>query len=247
VDVAGLEASAASYVHGAHQPPLLETTIGRSLLQTTERHPDAPALISLHQGVRMNYTELLAGAQRCARALLAVGVARGDRVGVWAGNCAEWALLQYASAMVGAILVSLNPAFKAAELEYALRRAGVSVLALGEEYRGGGLVETLGGIEARLPELRTKVLIGADGPPPAGWLRWETLQGEGAGAALQGRLARRQAALDPGDAAALLFTSGSTGQPKGACLSHRNILNNGRVSSENGLGINNLKKIEQIQ
>src|SRR5215211_6153494 len=142
-------AAAASYAHGVSDVPLLGETIGANLERTVARFGDREAVVSCHQGVRLTYAELDAGVDRLASGLIAAGVAKGDRVGIWAPNCVEWVLVQFATAKVGAILVNINPAYRTHELEYALRQSGVKLLvsarafktsdymAMVEEVRGG--------------------------------------------------------------------------------------------------------------
>ena len=115
---------AASYSHGVSETPLLGETIGDNLRRTVERFGDREALVSRHQGVRLSYAELDAEVDRVALALLAAGIGKGDRVGIWAPNCAEWVFVQYATARIGAILVNVNPAYRTHELEFALEAVG---------------------------------------------------------------------------------------------------------------------------
>src|SRR5262245_25016493 len=124
-----------SYVHGASDVPLLGLTIGESLRRTVEQHGDCEALVVRQQGYRATYRELWAQVGRAARGLMARGVGRGDRVGIWAPNRFEWVIVQYATARLGAILVNVNPAYKTAELEYALNQSGVSLLVLSRGFR----------------------------------------------------------------------------------------------------------------
>src|ERR687892_146765 len=124
-----------SYVHGAASIPLLGETIGAALNRTATQFGERDALISCHQDVRYTYAELLEEVDRAARGLLAMGVARGDRVGIWSPNCAEWMITQYAAAKTGAILVNINPAYRLRELQYALNQSGVSVLVAARAWR----------------------------------------------------------------------------------------------------------------
>src|SRR5215467_13447702 len=140
---------APSYVHGASSVPLLGETIGENLRRTVERHGDQEALVVPHQGYRATYRDLWEQTGRAARALLARGVRRGDRVGIWAPNRYEWVVVQYATARIGAILVNINPAYKTTELEYALNQSGVSFLVLARAFRQSDFVGMLGEVRGR--------------------------------------------------------------------------------------------------
>jgi fatty-acyl-CoA synthase len=202
-----------SYAHGPTQRPLLEQTIGETLRRTVERHPDQDALVVRHQRYRATYAELWREVDRAARALLARGVRAGDRVGIWAPNRYEWVVTQYATARVGAILVTINPAYRAHELEHALRKAGVSLLLMAHGFRTSDYAALLEPV--RPHGLEAVVLDGG----------WEAFlaEGDAVGAA---ELAAREASLGPHDAINVQYTSGTTGAPKGATLSHRNLVNN---------------------
>ena len=136
-----------SYAHGASQEPLLGETIGRNLERTIERAGDCEAVISSHQGVRYTYAEFGDAVRRLAAGMLAAGLGRGDRVGVWAPNRAEWTLVQYATAAIGVILVNINPAYRTSELEYALAQSGCSYLFAATECRGSSFVEMVEQVE----------------------------------------------------------------------------------------------------
>ena len=208
-----------SYSKGPSDPPLLEETIGENLRRTVERFSQRDALVVRHQGYRASYRELWDEVDIAARALLANGVAKGDRVGIWAPNRYEWVVMQFATARVGAILVNINPAYKAAELEYALRKAGVSLLVMARGFRATDYVGMLAMVRDECPGLHTVIVLEDD---------WDTFLAEGA--CMEERaLAEREATLDPHDAINIQYTSGTTGFPKGATLSHHNILNNGRL------------------
>jgi fatty-acyl-CoA synthase len=207
----------ASYVHGTSSAPLLGETIGESLRRAADRYGDREALVVRHQRYRATYAQLWEQVDRAARGLLARGVERGDRVGIWAPNRHEWVVVQYATARIGAILVNVNPAYKATELEYALRKAGVSVLVLASGFRQTDYVEMLAGVRAGCPELREAIVL-EDG--------WEALLDDGDGVDA-GELAEREAGLQFDDPINIQYTSGTTGFPKGATLSHHNVLNNG--------------------
>ena len=215
------ETASISQGHGAQQ--LLEETIGANLARTVARLPDGDALVSVHQGLRYSYQELATSVGEVARGLLALGVERGDRVGIWSPNCAEWVLLQYATAEIGAILVNVNPAYRCFELEYALRQSGVSLLVAAETFLDGDYRAILAEVRAGLPLLRHVVYL--DTPDWDGLLR-------GGAAVEPAAVAARAAQLRPTDPINIQYTSGTTGFPKGATLSHRNILNNGYFVGE---------------
>ena len=226
-----------SYVHGASGTPLLGETIGEAFCRAVERYGDAEALVSRHQGLRYTYRALAELVDRAARGLMASGIERGDRVGVWSPNRAEWVVTQFATARMGAILVNVNPAYRQHELEYALGQSGVKMLVAAPGFRShdyrATLVEILpelasatpGELRAeRLPELRSIVLLGGGVAP--GMLPWDDLL-ERASAVDPAALEARAAALQFDDPINIQYTSGTTGYPKGATLSHHNILNNG--------------------
>ena len=207
-----------SYAHGASAVPLLGETIGENLRRTVERFPDREALVVRQQGFRATYRQLWERTTELARALIARGVAVGDRVGIWAPNRFEWVVLQYATARIGAILVNINPAYKTAELEYALNQSGTSVLFLARAFRQSDYVGMLAEVRGRCPELRESVVLPDDGDD------WAALHRDVARAEA---LAEREAGLGMDDPINIQYTSGTTGYPKGATLSHHNILNNG--------------------
>src|SRR4051812_18197862 len=153
-----------SYAHGTSATPLLGETIGENLRRTAERVPDADALVVRHQGFRATYRELWDLTGRAARGLMAQGVAAGDRVGIWAPNRAEWVVAQFATARLGAILVNVNPAYRAGELEFALTRSGVSVLLLARGFRTADYRRTLAEVRPRCPDLRETVVLDDDWP-----------------------------------------------------------------------------------
>lgn len=207
-----------SYAHGTGATPLLGETIGQNLDRAIAAHPDRDALVDLPSGTRWTYAELGAAVDQLARGLMGIGVAKGDRVGIWAVNCPEWVLVQYATAKVGAIMVNLNPAYRAQELEYVLKQAGVSVLCASQRHKSSDYRALIGSVRDRCPELRSVHFIG-----DASWdrlLAAATTVGEEA-------LPARQAELSCDDPVNIQYTSGTTGFPKGATLSHHNILNNG--------------------
>jgi fatty-acyl-CoA synthase len=213
-----------SYVHGASEVPLLGETIGRNLDRTVARVPDRDALVSIHQGIRLTYAQFLAAVEEVARGLLALGVEPGERVGIWSPNNAEWVTLQYATAKVGAILVNVNPAYRTSELAYALGQSGVSTLVLAPRFRQADYLDMLDQVAGQLPALGQRVVLGPD--TPAGAMGWDDLREAGAGVPVD-RLREREALLQFDDPINIQYTSGTTGFPKGATLSHHNILNNG--------------------
>ena len=215
-----------SYVHGTSSAPLAGQTIGESLARTVAAHGDDLALVSRHQGVRLTYAELAAEVEKVALALLTLGVRKGDRVGIWSPNCAEWAYTQYATARVGAILVNVNPSYRSHELAYALGQSGVSLLVTGTEFKGADYLATIAEVRDQLPGLSRVVVLGdrrAGGPED---LTWAELVANG-DCVNPDVLAEREATLDFDDPINIQYTSGTTGSPKGATLTHHNILNNG--------------------
>jgi fatty-acyl-CoA synthase len=212
-----------SYSHGVSMVPLLGETIGENLRKTTERFPDQEALVVRHQGFRATYRELWEESGRAARGLLARGVAKGDRVGIWSPNRFEWVVTQYATARIGAILVNVNPAYKASELEYALNQSGVSILILSRGFRQTDYRQLLAEVRGRCPHLREARVIEDD---------WEDLLDVARGVE-EADLSAREASLEFDDPINIQYTSGTTGRPKGATLSHHNILNNAFSLGEN--------------
>jgi len=212
--------TAPSYAHGASELPLLGETIGERLRSTVERFGDREALVVRDQGYRATYSELWDESGRAARGLMARGVKKGDRVGIWSPNRFEWVVAQYATARIGAILVNVNPAYKRSELEYALTRSGISVLLLARRFRDADYVGMLGDVRGRCRELRETIVLEED---------WRALLADGAS---EDELAAREATLQFDDPINIQYTSGTTGFPKGATLSHHNILNNGHFIAE---------------
>jgi fatty-acyl-CoA synthase len=211
-----------AHVQGPPEPALMDQTIGAALRDVAARFGEREALVSCAQGVRMTYAEFDASVDRVARALLARGVAVGDRVGVWSPNCAEWTLLQFATARVGAILVNVNPAYRTSELAYALRQSGMRLLFAPRAFKSSNYADMVASVET--PELEECVWL--DGDPA-----WDAFLA-GYEAASDERLADREAQLAPSDPINIQYTSGTTGSPKGATLSHINILNNGFLVGE---------------
>jgi fatty-acyl-CoA synthase len=217
-------AEALSYLHGAHQIPLLGETIGENLDRTVARFPDRDAVISVHQGVHQTWAEFHAAVTEIARGLLALGIEPGERVGIWSPNNAEWVTLQYATAKVGAILVNVNPAYRTSELAYALAQSGVSTLVLAPRFRQADYLAMLDEVAEQAPALHRRIVLGPEAPPGA--MRWDDLR-ELAPRASVDQLREREALLQFDDPINIQYTSGTTGFPKGATLSHHNILNNG--------------------
>jgi fatty-acyl-CoA synthase len=207
----------ASYVHGTTLVPLLGETIGANLRRTVARCGDDDALVVRSQGYRATYRELWDQTTALARALMAAGVKAGDRVGIWAPNRFEWVVTQYATARIGAILTNINPAYKTAELRYALTQSGVRLLLLARAFRGSDYLAMLGEVRADCPELREAIVLDD---------AWQTLLARGMETPADA-LAAREESLQFDDPINIQYTSGTTGFPKGATLSHHNILNNG--------------------
>ncbi|MEA2682362.1 MAG: fatty-acyl-CoA synthase [Chloroflexota bacterium] len=206
-----------SYAHGTSTTPLLGETIGENLRRTVERTPDTEALVVPYQGFRATYREFWDVVERAARGFIARGVERGDRVGIWSPNRYEWTVIQYATARIGAILVNINPAYRSSELEYVLNQAGITLLVLARAFRTTDYLALLGEVKGRCPELR-EALVLEDG--------WEALLRDGDSVSAA-QLAEREAGLQFDDPINIQYTSGTTGFPKGATLTHHNILNNG--------------------
>ncbi|MEX2970587.1 AMP-binding protein [Streptomyces sp. C184] len=207
-----------SYASGAAGRPLLGHTIGTDLARTLARFGDREALVEVASGRRWTYTELGRAVDEVALGLLAKGVTKGDRVGIWAPNCAEWVLVQYATAKIGAILVNVNPAYRVHELAYVLRQAGITVLVSATHHKSSDYRRMIEQVRAESPVLRDVVYIGDP--------TWGGLLAAGA-AVPQSRLAECEQTLTADDPVNIQYTSGTTGFPKGATLSHHNILNNG--------------------
>ncbi|HYD41503.1 MAG TPA: AMP-binding protein [Anaeromyxobacter sp.] len=208
---------APSYVSGTSEIPLLGETIGQNLRRTVERFPDREVLISVPQKYRATYRQFWEETGLIARALLARGVKKGDRVGIWSPNRWEWVVVQYATARMGAILVNVNPAYRVHELEYALKQSGVSTLFLAKQFRQADYVAMVREVQLRCPELQATIVIDEE---------WQALK-EDALKYSNDELALREHELQFDDAINIQYTSGTTGFPKGATLSHHNILNNG--------------------
>jgi fatty-acyl-CoA synthase len=206
-----------SYVHGAGDVPLLGETIFQNLRRTAARFGDREALVAAHQDRRSTYRELVDECEVVARGLMARGVGKGDRVGIWSPNRYEWVVVQYASAAIGAILVNINPAYRTSELEYSLNQSEVSFLVLAAGFRQADYKSMLAEVKGRCPSLREALVI-EDG--------WEALKRDAARVP-EATLHEVEDSLQFDDPINIQYTSGTTGFPKGATLTHHNILNNG--------------------
>ncbi len=207
-----------SYANGSSTEPLLGETIGSNLLRTGGRFPDREVLVDVPSGRRWTYATFAAETETLARAFLALGVEKGERIGIWAPNLPEWMLVQYASARVGAILVNINPAYRTHELAYVLRQAGIRTLVAAESFKTSDYRAMISQVRTDCPDLREVVYIGTPD--------WDTLVGRASDVDSAALLGREQS-LSFDDPINIQYTSGTTGFPKGATLSHHNILNNG--------------------
>ncbi len=216
-----------SYARGETSPALIEETIGASFEATVASYGEQEALVEYASGRRWTYAGLDRDVNALARGLIGAGIEKGDRVGVWSPNCAEWTIAQYASAKVGAILVNVNPSYRTHEFSYAVNQSGLKLLFSAESFKSSNYREMVeettssGSLSGGL--LERVVYIGTDD--------WAALVAEGEGL-IEDAVAERMATLAPGDPINIQYTSGTTGYPKGATLSHRNILNNGFFTTE---------------
>ncbi|WP_043157389.1 AMP-binding protein [Aeromonas diversa] len=228
-----------SYRKGGEEMPLIDLTLGEQLVDIARRYPDRPAVVVRHQQIRWSWRDYLSEVDRVARGLLAIGIRPGDRVGIWSPNNIEWCLVQYATARIGAIMVCINPAYRRSELEFAINNVGCRALICAEGFKGSdylAMLQTLapeleqcapGALcSALLPSLEWVIRLGSGAT--AGMLNFADLQARG-DATPQTELERVAATLTASDPINIQFTSGTTGNPKGATLTHSNILNNARL------------------
>lgn len=232
----------ASYVHGASQKPLIGSTIGSYFDAACARFRDRDALVVVHQKVRLSFDELKSSVDRLACGLIRLGLKPGDRIGIWSQNSLEWVLTQFATAKAGLVMVNINPAYRRAELEYALHKVGCRALILAPEFKTSNYLEMIGDLApelahaavgglkaARLPALEYVIRTGVGKSP--GMLNFDEILGDPSRDDLNA-LEELGGRLQFDDAINIQFTSGTTGVPKGATLSHHNILNNGYFIGE---------------
>jgi fatty-acyl-CoA synthase len=210
-----------SYDSGPTSPPLLDETIGANLARTAARFSDREALIDCATGRRWTYAEFFEATRRIATALIERGTKAGDRIGIWSPNCAEWTMVQYATAQVGAILVTINPAYRTDELQYVLNQSSMCTIIAAPSFKGSDYASMLDSVRGRCPALSDVIVIG-----------WEPWQQMADTATDPDALSRVGAGLRPGDPINIQYTSGTTGFPKGATLTHSNLLNNGYLVGE---------------
>ena len=212
-----------SYAVGETTPALIEETIGANLERTVAAHGDREALVEVASGRRWTWSELDRDVDALARGLLAAGLEKGDRVGIWSPNCAEWTLLQFATAKIGVILVNVNPAYRTHEFEYAVNHSGLTLLVAASSFKDSDYRAMVDEVREHCPGLRRVVYLDTDD--------WAGLVAEGESVPAS-RVAEVLTTLRPEDPINIQYTSGTTGRPKGATLSHRNILNNGFFTTE---------------
>src|SRR6185436_3740947 len=213
-----------SYVCGVSSEPLLYKTVGAVLEEAAGRWGEREALVVPHQNIRWSYRQLDEAADRLAAGFVNLGLAPGDRIGIWAPNRYEWVVTQFASAKAGLILVTINPAYRTSELEYALNKVGCKALVLAPSFKTSDYAAMVEQIRPKVPLLRAAILT--DDAPRAGFLRYADVASSGTAEDLA-RVRELRTQLQPEDAINIQLTSGTTVLPKGATLSHHNIVNNG--------------------
>lgn len=206
-----------SYVHGASNIPLLGETIGENLKRISSQFPTTEALISIHQNYRVDYQSFYSQTTELAKSLLACGYKKGDRVGIWAPNCYEWVLVQYATARIGIIMVNLNPAYRAQEVNYAINQSGISLVISAETYRKSNYRAILDEVKNDCPTLKQIIYLGED---------WNQLLLK-ASTTSDKELLVAESEVEINDPVNIQYTSGTTGFPKGVTLTHHSVLNNG--------------------
>ncbi len=214
----------ASYSQGSTDRPLLAETIGENLDNTAKRFPDRQAIVSVAQKVALTYREFNEEVNKLARAMVAHGFKKGERVGVWSPNTVEWAIIQYATARIGVILVNINPAYRSSELSYVLKQSGCKAIFSITKHKSSDYLSMVDEVKANIPEL--ELALYTDTPEYTGWIE-NYYQG-----VAQGVVDEIQSGLDFDDPINIQYTSGTTGFPKGATLSHFNLLNNGYFVGE---------------
>jgi fatty-acyl-CoA synthase len=222
--VAMTRAAQPSYSHGASDIPLLGETIGDNLRRIAAAFPDHEAVVDVPSGRRWTYAQFDADTDTLARGLVVAGIKPGDRVGIWSPNCPEWVLLQYATAKAGVVLVNINPAYRSHEVGYVLRQSGIRLLVSAESFKTSNYRAMIEEVSGDLDGLEQVIYLGS--------AEWDALMGAGAAKAGADPLAAREAGLAFDDPINIQYTSGTTGFPKGATLSHHNILNNGYFIGE---------------